>query len=479
MSVAKNFIYSSILTTAGYIFPLITYPYVSRVLGVTNIGICNFVDSIINYYVLFSMLGINTLGIREIASCQGNISKMSNTFMNLILLNLVFVLISGTALLISIEFIPQFAEHKRLMYIGTSKLLASFMLINWFYKGIENFKYITVRSLIVRMLYVISIFMLVKKEEDYLIFFSLTIITEFVNALINCIYVKSIIRFDFHKLNPFKYLKPNLTLGIYYILTTMYTTFNVVYLGFVTNTTEVGYYTTATKLHHIIISLFTAFTGVMLPRMSGLISSGENEEFNRKIGLSYSMLVYFSFPFVVWGICMAPNIICLISGAGYENATLPLIIIMPLVFIIGFEQIMVIQVLMPLKMDRAILINSIIGAVIGILLNLILVRKYGCVGSAIVWLVSEICVMVSSMHFTKNFLNKINIWKPVLTNIFMMLPAFLLCILLKELICNSFLVLLISFLIVVIYYSIVCWYFVNDDLVVVIKTQIKRYIKTI
>ena len=171
MSIRQNFFYSSILTTAGYIFPLITYPYVSRILGVANIGVCNFVDSIVNYFVLFSMMGIRTIGIREIAKCNGDKAAMSETFSNLLFLNLFFVLIFSVIFFIVIQIVPQFAEHKVLMYVGIAKLFATFMLIDWLYKGIEDFKYITIRSLIIRCIYVISIFILVRSKDDYQIYF--------------------------------------------------------------------------------------------------------------------------------------------------------------------------------------------------------------------------------------------------------------------------------------------------------------------
>ena len=125
-------------------------------------------------------------------------------------------------------------------------------------------------------LYVVSVFSFVSNEDDYPIYFALIIITEFLNGFINCIHARKYITIRIRNLYVFKYLKSSLTLGVYYILTTMYTTFNVTFLGIVTDITEVGYYSTATKLHHIILSLFTAFTGVMLPRMSNLISNDKN-----------------------------------------------------------------------------------------------------------------------------------------------------------------------------------------------------------
>lgn len=133
------------------------------------------------------------------------------------------------------------------------------------------------------------------------------------------------------------------------MLTSMYTSFNVTFLGFVTNVTEVGYYTTATKLHGIILAFFTAFTGVMLPRMSALVAENRMDEVKRLINKSFDLLFMISIPLIVFSIYFAPEIIYLISGNGYEGAITPMRMVMPLVLIIGMEQILIVQLLMPLK----------------------------------------------------------------------------------------------------------------------------------
>ncbi len=465
MSIKKNFLYSSILTSAGYIFPLITYPYVSRVLGVSNIGICNFVDSVINYFLLFAMMGIRTIGIREIARCQGNKEEMSRTFFSVFLLNLLFVIIFGGLLLISIQIVPQFAEHKQLMYIGVMKLLATFLMVEWLFKGVEDFKYITKRSLIIRCFYVISVFIFVRKPDDYPVYFFLLISTEAINALINCIYAKKYIYFTVRNLHPFAYFKSSLILGCYGLLTTMYTTFNVVYLGFVSTPTQVGYYTTATKLHHIILAFFTAFTGVMMPRMSHYLSEGNCKEFGKKIHDSLAILIYTSFPIMVIGIFFAPEIIRIISGSGYEGAIPSLVIVMPLIFIIGAEQILVMQTLMPLKKDRAILINSLAGALVGIGLNFLLVSHWGSSGSAIVWLCSELSVMTSAIIFVRKSVSFSGVTKKITKNLLLAIPPVIVCLILRVIEINAFVSLFLAMLAIAIYYSYMYLFVIKDSVI--------------
>ena len=158
----KNFFYSALLTLANYIFPLITYPYVSRVLGVTNIGICNFVDSIINYFLVFSTMGISVLGVREIAAAREDRKERSRVFSNLLFLNAFTTLIATLVLLVSIFVVPSWAPYRKLLLVGVAKLLANSLFLDWLYRGVEEFRYITHRSILIKTLYVISIFLFVR-----------------------------------------------------------------------------------------------------------------------------------------------------------------------------------------------------------------------------------------------------------------------------------------------------------------------------
>lgn len=421
-SLKKNFFYSGFLTTANYIFPLLTYPYVSRVLGVTNIGLCNFVDSIINYFILFSMMGINIVGIREVAACKGNRLKLSNVFNGLFWLNTFTTVVALVVLFVTVMMIEQLREHWDLMVVGAVKLATNFMLVEWFYKGLEQFKFITIRTLIVKVLYVASVFIFINGQNDFVIYYLLTVLMITINALINIIYSKRYVSFHFRGVEIRKYFKSFWILGIYMLLTSMYTTLNVAYLGFVAGETEVGYYTTASKIFQIFIALFTAFTGVMLPRMSSLLSEGKVDEFKKYLSKSVEILYLFSIPIVIVAVIYAPVIIRIVAGEGYEGAILPMRIIMPLFAIIGYEQIIVVQGLMPLKQDKSILRNSIAGAFVGIILNIVLVSSFKSVGSSIVWLVSELVVLASAQYYIGKCLGVGFQWKRMLKWIAIYMP---------------------------------------------------------
>ena len=398
-SLKKNIIYSSILTAANYIFPLVTYPYVSRVLGVDNIGACNFVDSVINYFILFSMLGISTVGIREISQARSDRKKLNQTFSRLFTINTVSTTAVLIALLVSMFTVPQLRENSHLMWIGVLKLISNYLLIEWLYKGLEEFKYITSRTVLVKCLYVVAVFLFIKSPADTTIYYMLLTLMITGNALINIVHSRKYVKYSLTLQKSSALLKAIIILGIYAFLTSMYTTFNVVYLGFECGDTEVGYYATSTKIYRMILSVFTAVTGVMMPRLASLLSEGKFGTFRSLLKKSFRILFIIFIPTSLAIGIFAPQIIHLIAGAGYEGAIMPLRIISPLLLIIGLEQIIIIQGLMPLKKDKEVLINSAAGAATGIIANLILVPQYGATGAAISWFAAECVVLTSSSIF--------------------------------------------------------------------------------
>jgi len=406
MKLSHNIIYSCALTVSGYLVPMITYPYISRVLGVANIGLCNFIDGIINYFTLFSMMGIGVVGIREVAANKDDRHGLSQCFRDLMAFNIFLTFVAGIVLLAATFLFPGAQEYRGLLLVGAVKLIANTFLVEWFYKGLENFKYITLRSVLVKSLYVVAVFMFVKAPGDYAVYYWLTTLVCVANAAVNWRHLCLFVSLRAGRFRLLRYAGPILFMGCYGLLTSMYSTFNIVYLGAVAGVTEVGYYTTATKLFSFIIALFTAFTSVMLPRMSALLNEGRRPEFNRLAALSNTILFRMAFPLIVFTMFFAPQIVYVISGPGYAPAAGPLRIVLPLIFIIGYEQILIIQMLMPMKKDRAVFVNSIIGAVVGVVLNVLLTSRLGCTGSAIVWLCSECAVMLSAQYFIYRYLRR-------------------------------------------------------------------------
>ena len=396
MSLQKNFIYSSILTVSKYLFPLIVYPYVSRTLGLSNIGIVNFVDNLVNYFVFISMMGITTVGVREIAAVRSNQQELSKTFVSLLSLTAITTLIAVAALWIAMYTVPALMPYQDLLYVGLIKLVFNLFLMEWFFMGVEDFRYITNRSILVKCLYVLCVFMFVKDASDYKVYYGISVAMVTVNALINLIYIRKFVHYSFHAIDMRPLYRAFLIMGVYVLLTNVYTSLNPVWLGFVTDTDEVGYFTTATKLHNIIMAFLLSFTNILFPRVSNLLAEGKNEEFWQKINTAFDAIFLFAFPTICFMLVAGPDLLHFVVGDGFEGSYLPFRIITPLVLVIGIEQILVIQILMATHCDNVVLRNSFIGAVVALVFNLLLTSYMGANGSAVVWVIAECTIMALS-----------------------------------------------------------------------------------
>lgn len=446
ISIKKNFAYKSILTISTYIMGFITFPYVSRVLGVEHLGLVSFVDNTVSYFLLFATMGISFLGVREIAAVKTDPKQREIVFSRVLGINLLFTLIAILIYILCIEFFPKLNQYKELFYIGTAKILFTAFVIEWFYTGIEDFRYITLRTIIIKTLYVVSVFILIKDVEDYLLYFILTVGVVVVNAIVNMAYLNKFVRIRLKHMCSMKYVKQNIILGIYAIMTSMYLTFNVMFLGLVSNNVEVGYYTTAYKLYSVILGFFTAFTSVMLPRMSALLADGDKERFQQLINKSFTAMFTFSIPLILFSMILAPQIIYVLSGPGYEGAILPMRIIMPAMLFVGIAQVLAVQILMPMKKDKVLLTASILGAIVSLLINLTIVSDLQSKGTAIVLICSEILVtMTYIVYALYKRLVQIPI-KPIIRSILLSIPSLVVCIGCKALNTTPYLILVFSIL---------------------------------
>ena len=189
-SIKKNFAYKSALIISNYIMNFVTFPYVSRVLGVDKIGLVGFVDNTVNYFLLFATMGVSFIGVREIAATKNNEVECNKTFSSILGMNIGFTVVALIIYFSCIQLIPHLKQYEELFYLGSAKILFTVFLVEWFFSGIEDFRYITMRSLLVKLLYVIMVFVLVRGQEDYKLYFALTVAVVVINAIVNIVYVR-------------------------------------------------------------------------------------------------------------------------------------------------------------------------------------------------------------------------------------------------------------------------------------------------
>lgn len=422
-SVKRNIAYKGVLTFSKYVIGFITFPYITRILGPSNWGLVNFALNTIDYFLLFATMGIATIGTREIAETNENPLSQGKAFSQILGLNLFFTVLTLAAYFCIIVSVPQFRKCENLLFIGSAKILFTAFAVEWFFTGIENFRYITFRSLLINVVYVISVFVLVRKSTDYVLYFALTIGAVVINAAINFIYARKFVIIKLHELASLKYLKQNLKLGIYAIMTSMYITFNVMYLGMVSSNEEVGYYSTSVKLYFVAVNLFGAYTSVLMPRMSSLLSTHDIASMQSYLDKSFRLVFLTAIPIISIAIPFASTIIELLAGDGYFQAVIPMQILMPALVFVWLSQVIALQGLVPLKADIILLHASMIGGILAVFLNVILTPKLGAVGSAITLLSCEIIVtFYYIVSVTRKQLFKIPSLKSICHSLFLGLP---------------------------------------------------------
>lgn len=378
----NNFLYNIILTVSGYVFPFLTFPYVTRVLGPSGIGEANFVLSIVDYAVMFSTLGIGSIGIKEIAKCNEDKNKLNQKFSELLSLHLLMMILISIIYLILVFSIPTLRENISLYVIGFCKIVFNVFLIEWFFTGLQNFKYITIRTIATRLIYVILIFLFVRSELDVLPYVLVTIIQVVLNAIINTKYAKRFVCFRFTLANIIKNLRAVCSLGLTYIFLSFYGTFITMYLGFACGIEAVGIYTTATKLYSILLSIISAFNGVLMPYLNSLYGNGNKKQMKVIIEKSLNLVFFVSIPIIGYCYALSPEIIRFIAGPGYEQAIRPFQIVVFQILLVGVAQIFELQILLTYDRIKEITFITAITATGSVIIMFLFGEQYGAVAAS-------------------------------------------------------------------------------------------------
>lgn len=393
-SIKKNFVYNSFLSVSNYLISLVLYPYCARVLGVERMGTVNFVQNIVAYFLLLASFGLTTLGVREIAKSRET-GQLSSVFNNLFSLNLLFTFVSVTIYTILIFLVPRFHAEIDVFTIGIAEIFFTTVCVDWLFKGLEDFKFITLRSIIIKIIYIVLVLLFVKNSDDYVLFYALTVTSTIVTSIVNISYARKTIDIClFRGIHLWNYFKGACTIGLYALMASMYTTFNVAFLGFMKDDTQVGLYTTSLKLYTIILGFITAFSTVMLPRMSSLATGSNTDDYKRLLCMSFELLFAISLPIIIFLLVYADECIYLLAGGEFLPASNMSRIVIPLIFFVGIAQILTFQILIPKNLEKISFISAVIGAFVGIILNILLVPKYAGIGTCISLAITEITVTV-------------------------------------------------------------------------------------
>lgn len=386
------------------LFPLITFPYACRVIEADGIGQVNFFSSIIGYISLFTCLGIPMYAIREIARDRNDAVKMNRTAIEILLLHALLTIAGYLVVTLLCLTVPQIRADIPLFLVLSLTIFFTAIGCEWFYQGIEDFKYITIRGLIVKVVSVVLLFLLVKTKDDLLYYGVYSVIGILGGNIFNFIRLRKYIHrknIIFSELNISHHIKPVLQVFSFNVVTSIYLQLNPVLLGFIKDALAVGYFTAATKIMQVVMKLSSCLGAVMMPRTSNLIAEHKEKEFNALIQKSYDFTIAVSLPLTCGLLFAAPSIIKVLCGHEFIPATMASQIIAPIILMVGISNVMGIQVLYPKGKIKTVIHCCLIGAVVDLVLNICLIPAFSYNGTAIAYLCAEIATTISMYIIAK------------------------------------------------------------------------------
>lgn len=394
-SIKLNFVMNIILTVSQVIFPLITFRYVAEILHPAGTGIVGFASSVVAYFALFAQLGIPTYGVRATAQVRDDKEELSRVVQELVIINLLMSALVYVVFAFSLVVVPKFAENKALLLVTSTTIIFNAIGMEWLYKGLEQYSYITVRSIAFKFLAVILMFLMIKSEQDTVIYAALTIFAGSASSVLNFLHARKYISmWPVGKYKFGRHMKPIIIFFAMSCATTIYTNLDTVMLGFMKTDTDVGYYNAAVKIKTVLLGVVTALGTVLLPRASYYVEQKLMDEFYRVARKAIHFVFLISLPMAVYFIFFAKEGIFFLSGDAYGGAIIPMQIIMPTLVLIGLTNIMGIQMLVPLGGEKTVLYSEIVGAVVDLILNAILIPSMSSAGAAIGTLVAEVAVFI-------------------------------------------------------------------------------------
>ena len=417
-SVKVNYILNLINTGTQMLFPLITFPYVCRVIEADGIGQINFFQSIISYISLFTCLGIPMYAIREIARDRSDVVQMNRTAMEILLLHSMLTLVGYAIVAILCLTVPQIQVNIPLFLILSLTIFFTAIGCEWFYRGIEDFKYITIRGLIIKTVSVVLLFIFVKSKTDLLYYGCYTVFGVLGGNIFNFFRLRKYIHREniiFSELHIKRHIKPVLKVFSFSVVTSIYLQLNTVLLGFLKNALAVGYFAAATKVMQMLLMMSSCLGSVMMPRASHLIAENKEAEFNRLIQKSYDFTLAIALPMTIGLIFCAPSLITALCGVKFEHSILPSQIIAPIILMVAISNVFGIQVLFPKGKINIVTLCCGIGAVADLILNLCLIPLFSYIGTSIAYLGAEVATTVSMYFIGRRYIPIIYFKKSHLT----------------------------------------------------------------
>ena len=468
-SITKNYIYNLIYQILTILLPLVTTPYLSRVLGAENIGIYSYTFSITTYFIIFGNMGISLYGQREIAYLQNDKYKRTKTFWEIVILKLITTSVS--IIVFYFAFING-TQYNLYYTILSLNLVSTAIEIIWFFQGLEEFKKTVTRNILVKLFCFLAIFIFVRNSNDLWKYFLIYGLSEVLGNFTLWIYLpKYICKIKIKDLNIIKHIKPTIVLFVPQISSQIYAMLDKTMLGNVySDKSEVGYYEQAQKIINLCIAIVTSLGTVLIPRIANVFSTGNTKKLKEYIVKSFKFTYFLALPMIFGIFIIAKEFVPIFFGSGYDRVVTILKVISPIILLTGMTNVIGKQFLLPTKKEKIYTIAIIMGTITNGVLNYIFIPYEGAVAASLTTIIGELVILIIEVIFTRKEIKFIKIikscWKYLLASVLMCL----ICELIKHFIIDS---IFVSVPIAIVVYVVVLLIAKDDIINEIIKKVLK------
>ena len=401
MKVIKNYLYNLSYQILTIILPIITVPYVTRIFTSEALGNYVFYNSIVSYFSLFAMLGIGVYGTKQIAAA----SDVSSTFWNIYVIQLIASILAMAVYIIAIFSIPQMGGIIPLI-VGIT-LFAKMIDISWLFSGKEDFKKITIRNVVIRIIGVISIFTFVKSSDDLYLYVFLIVIFDFLGQFVMWVPAKKFIkRPSFNAKIMKKNLHPIVLLFLPQVAISLYVVLDRTLLGLLGSYSDVGIYEQGQKLISILLKVVSSLGVVMLPRVANLLSERRDKEAQNMVKFSFILYNLIIFPMMFGLIAVNEVFVELFLGKDFQDVKYVLYITTINIMLVGWTNILGHQVLVVRNKNKEFMLSTTIPAFVSVAVNIAVIPFFGYIGASITSVVVEILVFAIQWYYSRNIINK-------------------------------------------------------------------------
>lgn len=418
-SLGLNAFLNGFKSILNLIFPLISFPYISRVLSVSGIGIYNFSNTYVNYFILIAGLGVATYAVREGAQYRNEKAKIEKFASQVFSINLIATVIAYILLFFSLILFKSLDNYVSCILIFSIQILFTTLGTEWIYTIYEDYAYITIRSIVFKILSIILLFILVRKPSDYLWYATITVFAAVGSNILNFIHARNFINIRLTlNINWHYHLKPILIIFASVVAVTIYVSSDTTILGILKNDYAVGIYSTSVKIYQIAQSLLSAILTVTIPRLAMLWGQKRRKEYNNVLTRVINILGILVLPASVGLIMLSREVVLIIAGHKFLPSVNSLRIITWAIIFSIFSWIFSDCVLIPAKRESKVLRNTLITAAINVILNFILIPSMSYDGTSLSTVIAEFSVMIMNGYSCRDIIEPIIFKKETLKNLF-------------------------------------------------------------